>query len=206
MFSNLITIYPSCDDGLILQPILPCKDHRSQLFFNHTQNATVSSLSCYCKRWRGSREVGAGIFGRAPCTLFAVSLSSSISASREYLHRKQCVKQILGVTSRQHHGDKPPQETNHLWYLVSCNLHTCAENGREKHVVLTGGKKLMLFSRFAVVHVLSCFLQLYWHSMACFLSPFEQQEILHCTHNMNALKFIYFSPVLHKFFPLLVFS
>lgn len=60
----------------------------------------------------------------------------------------------------------------------------------------------MLFLRFAIVHVLSCFLQLYWHSMACFLSPFEQQEILHFTRNMNALKFIYFCPVLHNFFPL----
>lgn len=119
----------------------PARITKICFLFNHTQNTTLSLLSCHCKRQRGSREVGAGIFGRAQCTLFAVPLFSSISASRQYLHRKQCVQQSLGVTSRQHHGDKPPQETNHLWHLVSSNVHTCVENGREKKVLLIGGTK-----------------------------------------------------------------
>ena len=54
------------------------------------------------------------IFGRAQYTVFAISLFSSISASRQHIHRKQCVKQSLCTTSRQQHGGKPLKETNHL--------------------------------------------------------------------------------------------
>jgi len=72
------------------------------------------------------------IFGRAQYTVFAISLFSSISASRQHIHRKQCVKQSLCTTSRQQHGGKPLKETNHLWYLVSCYLHRCVENGRKR--------------------------------------------------------------------------
>lgn len=93
------------------------------------------------------------IFGRAQYTVFAISLFSSISASRQHIHRKQCVKQSLCTTSRQQHGGKPLKETNHLWYLVSCYLHRCVENGRKRKDFWEEKKKptRFFFSQFAIV-------------------------------------------------------
>lgn len=117
------------------------------------------------------------IFGRAQYTVFALSLFSSISTSRQHVHRKQCVKQSFCTTSRQQHGGKPLKETNHLWYLVSCYLHRCVENGRGKKRIFKRRKektyKIFFFRICYCIFMLSLVLPLTvltWHCM--FAVPF----------------------------------
>lgn len=91
--------------------------------------------------------------------------------------------------------DKPPLIPGELLFIQMCREWQEKRGWILKKKKKQQRTKTFFFKICDYLYMLNCFLWLYCHSIACLQSPFEQQEVLHHTIPLIALKIVHFCSV-----------